>query len=37
MSPEQTIEAIDSSGLKLAHLVEVPPYHYGVLFERPSA
>jgi SAM-dependent methyltransferase len=36
MSPEQ-IEAIDSSGLKLAHLVEVPPYHYGVVFERPSA
>jgi Methyltransferase domain len=34
MSPERTIEAVDSSGLKLAHLVEVPPYHYGAVFER---
>jgi SAM-dependent methyltransferase len=36
MSPERTIEAVDRSGLELAHLVEVPPYHYGVVFERPS-
>ena len=37
LSPEQTIEAVESSGLKLVHLVEVPPYHYGAVFELPSA
>jgi ubiquinone/menaquinone biosynthesis C-methylase UbiE len=36
MSPEQTVEAVEPSGLKLVHLVEVPPYHYGAVFERPS-
>jgi hypothetical protein len=30
LSPEQTIEA----GLKFLRLVEVPPYHYGAVFER---
>ena len=34
MSPQQTIEAIEPSGLKFARLVEVPPYHYGAVFER---
>ena len=34
LSPEQTIEAIEPAGLKLAQLVEVPPYHYGAVFER---
>jgi len=34
MSPEQTIEAVEAGGLKLAQLVEIPPYHYGVVFER---
>src|ERR1035437_829661 len=37
LSPEQTIEAVESSGLKLAHLIEVPPYHYGAVFEQPPA
>jgi len=34
LSPEQTIEAVESSGLKLVHLIEVPPYHYGAVFKR---
>jgi ubiquinone/menaquinone biosynthesis C-methylase UbiE len=34
LSPEKTIAAIEPSGLKLASLVEVPPYHYGAVFER---
>jgi len=34
MSPQQTIEAVEAGGLKFAQLVEVPPYHYGVVFER---
>jgi protein-L-isoaspartate O-methyltransferase len=37
LSPKQTIEAVESSGLKLAHLIEVPPYHYGAVFEQPTA
>jgi hypothetical protein len=34
MSPEQTIRAVAPGGLKLAHVVEIPPYHYGAVFER---
>jgi SAM-dependent methyltransferase len=37
LSPEQTIEVVESSGLKLARLIEVPPYHYGAVFEQPPA
>ena len=37
LSPEQTIEAVESTDLKLAHLVDVPPYHYAAVFERPLA
>jgi len=36
LSPDQTIDAVKSSGLKLAHLIEVPPYHYGAVFEPPA-
>jgi SAM-dependent methyltransferase len=35
LSPEQTVEAVESSGLKFARLIEVPPYHYGAVFEQP--
>ena len=35
LSPQQTIEAVVLGGLKLAGIVEIPPYHYGALFERP--
>jgi hypothetical protein len=37
LSPQQTVEAVVSGGLTLAGVVEVPPYHYGALFERPPA
>ncbi len=37
LSPEQTIESVEPSGLKLAHLIEIPPYHYGAVFEKPPA
>jgi protein-L-isoaspartate O-methyltransferase len=33
LSPEQTIKTVEMGGLKLVHRVEVPPYHYGVVFE----
>ena len=36
LSPEQTVKAVEPSGLKLVRLVEVPPYHYGAVFARPS-
>jgi SAM-dependent methyltransferase len=32
LSPEQTIKAVEAGGLKLADLVEIPPYHYGAVF-----
>jgi hypothetical protein len=34
ISPEQTIAAIELDDLKFSQLVEVPPYHYGAVFER---
>ena len=34
MSPDQTIEAAQSGGLKFLQLIDVPPYHYAVTFER---
>jgi SAM-dependent methyltransferase len=37
LSPEQTIEAVESDGLKLVHLVEIPPYHYGAVFQQPPS
>jgi SAM-dependent methyltransferase len=37
LSPQQTIDAVESSGLKLAQLVEIPPYHYGAVFAQPPA
>jgi len=37
MSPEQTIAAGEAGGLQRVQLVEVPPYHYGAIFERASS
>ena len=34
MSPGQTIKSAELSDLKFAELLDVPPYHYGVVFER---
>jgi SAM-dependent methyltransferase len=36
LSPEQAIAAVEASGLKLARVVELPPYHYGAIFTQPS-
>ena len=35
MSPGQTIASIEAGGLIFAGLVELPPYHYAVIMERP--
>lgn len=37
MSPDQTVRAVEASGLKLARIVEVSPYHYGAVFERSAS
>jgi 2-polyprenyl-3-methyl-5-hydroxy-6-metoxy-1,4-benzoquinol methylase len=36
MLPEQTVAAVAPAGLKLTQIVEVPPYHYGAVFERAA-
>jgi len=36
MSPEETIGAVEESGLKCVKLVEIPPYHYGAVFRRST-
>jgi ubiquinone/menaquinone biosynthesis C-methylase UbiE len=33
LSPEQTIIDAEAAGLKFVTLVDVPPYHYGAVFE----
>jgi ubiquinone/menaquinone biosynthesis C-methylase UbiE len=37
LSLEQTIEAVKASGLVPSRVLEVPPYHYAVLFEQQPA
>jgi len=37
MSLDQTVQAVEAGGLKLARIVEVLPCHYGAVFERPAA
>jgi 2-polyprenyl-3-methyl-5-hydroxy-6-metoxy-1,4-benzoquinol methylase len=36
MSPEETIKSAEGRGLKRTKIVEIPPYHYGVVFQRPG-
>jgi SAM-dependent methyltransferase len=37
VSPEQTILEVEAGGLKRAKLIELPPYHYGAVFEQSSS
>jgi ubiquinone/menaquinone biosynthesis C-methylase UbiE len=34
ITPETTIAAVQSTGFKLVRIVELPPYHYGAIFEK---
>jgi ubiquinone/menaquinone biosynthesis C-methylase UbiE len=36
MSPQQTVADVETSGMRLVHIVEVQPYHYGAVFKQPS-
>ena len=33
MSPEDTIKSVEAGGLKFSKMVELSPYHYGVVFK----
>ena len=35
MTPDQTISSVELGGLKFRNQIEVSPYHYGAVFERP--
>jgi SAM-dependent methyltransferase len=37
ISSEETIKAVKAGGLTPVEIVEVPPYHYGAVFERPPS
>lgn len=37
LSPEQTVEAVEAGGLVAKSVVDIPPYHYGAIFEKPVA
>jgi SAM-dependent methyltransferase len=34
LSPDKTIESAEFEGLKFVKLIDLPPYHYGVVLER---
>ena len=34
MTPEATRAAVEPGGFRLHRLVELPPYHYGAIFEK---
>jgi len=34
MSPEQVRAVVEPAGFGLDHLVELPPYHYGIIFKK---
>ena len=36
LSPQQTVKAVEAGGLKNTAIVDIPPYHYGAIFEKPS-
>jgi ubiquinone/menaquinone biosynthesis C-methylase UbiE len=36
MSPASVHDAVEPAGFKLSRLVELPPYHYGAVFERAA-
>jgi ubiquinone/menaquinone biosynthesis C-methylase UbiE len=37
LSPKETVEAVEAGGLMLARIVELPPYHYGAVFNRSAS
>lgn len=35
ITPETTVAAVELAGFRLDRIVELPPYHYGAIFEKP--
>jgi ubiquinone/menaquinone biosynthesis C-methylase UbiE len=35
ITPEATIAAVEPAGFKIDRIVELPPYHYSAIFEKP--
>jgi SAM-dependent methyltransferase len=35
IAPEETVAAVEPAGFRLDRIVELPPYHYGAIFEKP--
>ncbi|WP_308389112.1 class I SAM-dependent methyltransferase [Acidithiobacillus sp. AMEEHan] len=36
MTPEQVRSLVEAAGLRLLRVVELPPFHYGAIFQRPE-
>jgi SAM-dependent methyltransferase len=36
MSPVDVVKAVETARLRLAGIIELPPYHYAAIFEKPS-
>ncbi len=36
MSPAETIASVEAGGLKCTMVVDIPPYHYGAVFQRAA-
>jgi SAM-dependent methyltransferase len=37
MTPNDVAAVVEPAGLRLARVVDLPPYHYGAMFEKPAA
>jgi SAM-dependent methyltransferase len=36
MSPADVVASVETAGLSPSGIIELPPYHYGAIFEKPS-
>jgi SAM-dependent methyltransferase len=36
VEPDDVARTVEPAGLPLVRVVELPPYHYGIIFERPA-
>ena len=36
MEPDEVAATVEPAGLRLSRIVELPPYHYGAIFEKPE-
>jgi ubiquinone/menaquinone biosynthesis C-methylase UbiE len=36
MMPADVVTTVEPAGLKLVGVIELPPYHYGAIFEKPA-